>query len=46
MNNKTVYNTCYIDNKILNYPYGEVTLESDLPKNLALQMAVPLQEYC
>jgi len=42
---KTVYNTCYIDNKILNYPYGEITLEKDLPKDIVLQMAVPLPKY-
>jgi hypothetical protein len=45
IDNKTVYNVCYIENKILNYPYGEVIIESDLPKNLVLQMAVPLTDY-
>ncbi len=45
IDNKTVYNTCCIENKILNYPYGEVTLEADLPKELILQMAVPLSKY-
>ena len=45
IDNKTVYNTCSIENKILNYPYGEVTSEVDLPKELILQMAVPLSKY-
>lgn len=43
--NKTVYNTCYIDNKILNYHYGEVVDENDLPNNVVLQMATPLPDY-
>ena len=43
--NKTVYNTCYIDNKILNYHYGEVVDENDLPNNVVLQMATPLPNY-
>ena len=45
MDSKIVYNTCYIDNKVLNYPYGEVTSEEDIPNNLVLQMAVPLPDY-
>jgi hypothetical protein len=42
---KVVYNICSIDNKILNYPYGEVVEETELPKELVLQMVVPLQDY-
>lgn len=45
MDSKIVYNTCYIDNKVLNYPYGEVTSEEDIPNNIVLQMAVPLPDY-
>jgi hypothetical protein len=40
--NKVVYNTCCIQNKILNYQYGEVANEQDLPKELILQVAIPL----
>ena len=45
IDSKIVYNTCYIDNKVLNYPYGEVTSEEDIPNNIVLQMAVPLPDY-
>ena len=45
MNKKVVYNMCCINNKILNYPYGEVIDETELPKELILQMAVPLPQY-
>lgn len=45
MDSKIVYNTCYIDNKVLNYPYGEVTSGEDIPNNIVLQMAVPLPDY-
>ena len=43
--NKTVYNTCCIDNKILNYHYGEVVDESELPEEVVLQTATPLPNY-
>ena len=43
--NKTGYNTCYIDNKILNYPYREVTEIADLPSNMLLQAAFPLPDH-
>ncbi len=43
--NKTVYNTCCIDNKILNYRYGEVVEELELPEELVLQTATPLPDY-
>lgn len=43
--NKTVYNTCCIDNKILNYPYGEVVDEIELPKEIVLQTATMLPDY-
>jgi hypothetical protein len=43
--NKTVYNTCYIDNKILNYHYGEVVEEDEIPKNAVIQMVTPLPNY-
>jgi hypothetical protein len=43
--NKVVYNTCYIVNKILNYPYGNITEENELPKELVLQAAVELPNY-
>lgn len=42
---KVVYNTCSIDNKILNYPYGEIVPEEELPKELVLQVAIPLPDY-
>ncbi len=45
MNNKVVYNTCVVDNKILNYQYGEIVVEEELPKDLVLQMAIPLPNY-
>lgn len=44
-NKKVVYNTCYIDNKILNYPYGNITEENELPTVLVLQAAVELPDY-
>ena len=43
--NKVVYNTCSIDNKILNYHYGEIVGEEELPKDLVLQVAIPLPDY-
>lgn len=43
--NKTVYNTCSIDNKILNYRYGEVVEEKELPENVVLQSVVDLPSY-
>lgn len=43
--NKTVYNTCCIDNKILNYHYGEVVDESEIPKEVVLQTVTPLPDY-
>jgi hypothetical protein len=45
IDNKVVYNTCYIDNKILNYPYGEVIGEEDLPNTIVLQTATVLPDY-
>lgn len=45
MNKKVVYNTCYIDNKILNYPYGEITNDNELSKDIVLQTVVPLPDY-
>ena len=44
-NNKTVYNTCCINDKIINYRYGEVVEEKDLPKDIVLQMAIELPSY-
>lgn len=43
--NKTVYNTCSIDDKILNYRYGEVVTEDEIPKNIVLQAAIDLPNY-
>jgi hypothetical protein len=43
--NKVVYNTCSIDNKILNYQYGEIVEEEELPKDLVLQVAIQLPDY-
>ena len=45
MSNKVVYNTCAIDNKILNYQYGEIVAEQEMPKELVLQMVIPLPDY-
>ena len=43
--NKAVYNTCTIDNKILNYPYGEIVEEKDLPVEFSLQSVVPIADF-
>lgn len=45
INNKTVYNTCSVDNKILNYRYGEVIEESEIPENIVLQSVIDLPNY-
>jgi len=42
---KVVYNVCSVQNKLLNYPYGEMIEENELPKNLILQTAIPLPNY-
>ena len=42
---KVVYNTCSVDNKILNYHYGEVVVEENLPEELQLQLVIPLPDY-
>ena len=43
--NKTVYNTCSVDNKILNYRYGEVVEEDEIPESVVLQSVVDLPSY-
>lgn len=43
--NKTVYNTCSIDNKILNYRYGEAVNDSEIPDSVVLQSVVDLPSY-
>lgn len=42
---KVVYNTCSVDNKILNYPYGNITEENELSEKLVLQAVVELPDY-
>jgi hypothetical protein len=42
---KVVYNLCCVDNKILNYPYREVTEESNLPDTMVLQAVIPLPDH-
>ena len=45
IDNKVVYNTCYIDGKILNFPYGEVIEEDELPNTMVLQRVTVLPDY-
>lgn len=40
-----VYNTCSIDNKILNYQYGDVIGEEDIPTHVVLQAVTALPDY-
>jgi hypothetical protein len=45
IDNKVVYNTCSVDDKILNYPYGDIIDENNIPENIVLQMVVTLPSY-
>lgn len=45
IDNKTVYNTCSVDNKLLNYHYGEIVEEQDIPNNVVLQSVIDLPDY-
>ena len=42
---KVVYNLCCIGNKILNYPYREVTEEQELPEAMVLQTIISLPDH-